>query len=242
MQIKGTFTTVELATLRVWTNIVSLDLSSSAAHVLLSLVCTFFPGQFSMRVHVVWAATVTALIVRAVAVSTGGNRRTIIRTIIIRWTTAVTWAVTFIVVVRWFSLVINVTLWVNWIRTLLLLLGAHWEGIIQLLEVHLLYFELLLLFGDLIQLDALHEFVRVCHDLWDEVMLVVILQIVYFLQVLVVLPCDTLDVWDQAFILQVQSPVLAVIIHPWGIFRGGLIVSVGIADLLEWCHVLWHYS
>ncbi len=60
---------------------------------------------------------------------------------------------------------------------------------------------LLLLFGDLVLSDTLHELMRVGHDLRDQVMLVVILQIVDLLQIFVVLLGHVLDVSDQVFIL-----------------------------------------
>ena len=76
----------------------------------------------------------------------------------------------------------------------------------------LLKFEQLLLLLDLVLLHSLHEFVRVGHDLWNQMVLVVILKVVYFLEVLVVLLGYSFNVCYQRFILKIQAPVFSVII------------------------------
>jgi hypothetical protein len=43
-------------------------------------------------------------------------------------------------------------------------------------------------------------------------MLVVILKVVYLLEVLIVLPCDALDISQQALVLKIQPPVILVVI------------------------------
>ncbi len=58
----------------------------------------------------------------------------------------------------------------------------------------------------------LNELVRVGQDLWYQVMLVVILKVVYLLEVLIVLPCDALNISQQALVLKIQPPVILVVI------------------------------
>ena len=60
--------------------------------------------------------------------------------------------------------------------------------------------------------DPLHEFMRVCHYLRDQVMFVVILKVVDFLQVLIVLFGYIFNVGEEILILQVHSPEKLVIV------------------------------
>jgi len=92
------------------------------------------------------------------------------------------------------------------------------------LLVELLKFLLLLLLADLLLPHSLNELMRVSHDLWNEVMLIVILKIVYLLQVLIVLPCDSLNIRYQVLVLQVESPVLLEVVYLIAIVRCILIL------------------
>jgi hypothetical protein len=73
-------------------------------------------------------------------------------------------------------------------------------------------FRLLLLLKQLILFNPLNELVWVSHDLRDEVLLVIVLQVEYFLQVFVVLPRHVLYIGQQVLILQIHTPIQLVII------------------------------
>ena len=81
----------------------------------------------------------------------------------------------------------------------------------------LLLLLLLLLLSDLMLSDSLNKFVRVCHNLWNEMVLIVVLEVVYFLKILIVLSRNVFNICNQVLILQIQPPVLSVIVrlHPW---------------------------
>jgi hypothetical protein len=73
----------------------------------------------------------------------------------------------------------------------------------------------LLELGKLILADSLDKLVRVSHDLRYQVVLVVVLKVVDFLEVFVVLLCNSFDICDEGLILQVEAPVLSVIVNSW---------------------------
>lgn len=56
---------------------------------------------------------------------------------------------------------------------------------------------------ELVLADALHELVRVGHDLRDQVMLVVVLEVVDLLEVFVVLPRHSFNVGDEGLVLEI---------------------------------------
>lgn len=95
-------------------------------------------------------------------------------------------------------------------------------------------------------LDPLHEFVWIGHYLRDQVVLIVVLQVVDFLQIFVVLLGHTLYIRYQALVLQVKPPVFAVVVGLLGEFRHrrlhlnvtaylleGLLVSRGSSQQLD---------
>ncbi len=54
---------------------------------------------------------------------------------------------------------------------------------------------------------------RVSHDLRYQVVLVVVLKVIDLLEVFVVLLCNSFDICNEGFILQVEAPVLSVIVN-----------------------------
>ncbi len=67
----------------------------------------------------------------------------------------------------------------------------------------------------LVLADALDELVGVSHDLGDQVVLVVVLKVIDLLEVFVVLLCNSFDICNEGLILQVEAPVLSVIVNSW---------------------------
>jgi hypothetical protein len=55
--------------------------------------------------------------------------------------------------------------------------------------------------------DPLHKLVRVSHNLWNQVMLIVILEVVDLLQILVVLLRHILNISQKVLILEVHPPI-----------------------------------
>jgi hypothetical protein len=76
-------------------------------------------------------------------------------------------------------------------------------GVFLLNLGELLEFEQLLLFLDLVLFYSLHEFMRIGHDLWNQMVLVIVLKVIYFLEIFIVLLGDTFNICYQRFILKV---------------------------------------
>ena len=60
--------------------------------------------------------------------------------------------------------------------------------------------------------DPLHKLMRVSHDLWDQVMLIVILEVVDLLQILVVLLRHILNISQKVLILEVHPPIQPIVV------------------------------
>lgn len=101
------------------------------------------------------------------------------------------------------------------VRSFLSLRASALRVLLALLEL-----KLLLLLDELILLHSLNEFVGVRHDLGDQMVLVVIFQVVDLFEVLVVLPRDPLYIRYQILVLQIQPPILPVVVSPCHV-RGG---------------------
>lgn len=96
----------------------------------------------------------------------------------------------------------------------------------------LLLFQLLLLLLLLYLLlpEATEELVGVGHELGDEVVLVVVLQVVDLLVHLVVGVGGLLDVLDEGLVLEVVPPVLFEVVHFIALVEGFLLESQGSGD------------
>lgn len=71
---------------------------------------------------------------------------------------------------------------------------------------------LLLLLGKLMLFNSLHKFVRVSHDLRDEVMLIIVFKVVDFLKVFVVLSSNTFYICNETFVLKVKTPIFTIVV------------------------------
>jgi hypothetical protein len=92
---------------------------------------------------------------------------------------------------------------------------------------------LLLLFLNLLLSEPVHELVRVCKQLRDKIVLVVVLQVVDLLQSLVVRVRSLLYVRHEGFMLEVQSPVLLEVINLFALVDWFLLQSDRSRDL-DW--------
>ncbi len=89
-----------------------------------------------------------------------------------------------------------------------------------MLLLHLLKLLLLLLFEKLGLLDPLHELVWVAHYLGNKVLLIIVLEVVDLFEVFVVLSRYILNVSKNGLILEVQLPILSIVVKSWGELRG----------------------